>query len=394
MPRLTDTYSEPTVNTSRVNRRDDSDGISVRSFVGPALAIAGIIFFFIVLHSFLGYWLEGVSSKEVAIQMHAGQPIAVVGPGNYTDLQPFASLQRIDASEIPFTANDPEVLTNDQPAPQRIGVTVQGTVRRPGMDHPDLLLANWSRFSTFYTNNDALVGTDKQTGLMQNLGNQAMKVCVGESTFNDAAIGAGRDKLRACIDTELNTLGQGYGLSVNNVVVPSVVISDSVQQSLDAITKARYDQQVADQQVQTAKSQGDQQVAQQEATVRAQNANAQEQARQDAVTAGLNQQALVAQNAVIQQQKANDLLSAQQDVGIQQQWAQAQAARAQGDNADAAALAAIYQNNPAYANQQAVAAQASAFKQTDKVIVPAGTNPNVIIGDGTQQQTVVQTPGH
>jgi len=341
----------------------------------------------------MGYWLEGVSSREVGIQMHAGQPIAVVGPGNYTDLTPFATLQRIDASELPFTANDPEVLTSDS---QRIGVTLQGTVRRPGMDHPDLLLANWARFSAFYTNNDALAGTDKAVGLMQNLSNQAMKVCVGNSTFNDAAIGSGRDKLRTCIDTELNTLAQGYALSVNNVVVPNVILSQQVQQSLDAITKARYDQQIADQQVLTAKSQGDQQVAQQEATIRAQNATPQEQARQDAITAALNHDALVAQNAVIQQQKANDLLSAQQDVQIQQQWADAQAQRARGDNADQLTLASIYQNNPSYANQKAVEAQASAYGRTDKVIVPAGTNPNVIIGNGTQpqQQTVIQTPGH
>jgi hypothetical protein len=349
----------------------------------------------------MGYWLEGVGSKEVAIQMHAGQPIAVVGPGVYTDLTPFASLQRIDASELPFTATDPEVLTNDS---QRIGVSLQGTVRRPGIDHADVLLGNWARFSTFYTNNEALVGRAPGTsgkddqgvvGLMQNLSNQAMKVCVGNSTFNDAAIGTGRDKLRTCIDTELNTLAAGYGLAVNNIVVPTVTLSKQVQDSLDAITKARYDQQVAEQNKLTAAAQADAQAAQTAGQIRADQAKVQEQARQDAITAGLNQQALVAQNAVIQQQKANDLLAAQQDLAINQAKAAAAAEAAKAANADTAALAGIYQSNPAYANQKAIEAQASAWGKTDKVIVPAGTNPTVVLGDGTQQQqTVVQTPTH
>lgn len=390
MPRVFDREAVATPSTNQVYREPTT---GYGALIKPLVVVGVVLFLFIVLHSFLGYWLESVSSKEVAIQMHAGQPIAVVGPGNYTDMTPFASLQRIDASELPFTASDPEVLTNDS---QRIGVTVQGTVRRPGMDHPDLLLANWSRFSTFYTNNDSLLGIKDNPGLMQNLSLQAIKVCVGNSTFNDAAIGTGRDQLRGCVDNELNNLARGYSLSVNNIVVPNVTISQTVQQSLDAITKARYDQAVADQQVQTAKSQGDQQVAQQEAAIRAQNATAQEQARQDAITAGLNQIALQAQNGVIQQQKANDLLAAQQDVQIQQQWADAQAQRARGTNADQATIAAIYQNDPAYANQKAIEAEASAYGRTDKVIVPAGTNPNVIIGNGTQptQQTVVQAPGH
>ncbi len=368
------------------------------------IAFAALIVL-IILHSILGYWFEGVSSKEVAIQMHAGQPVAVVGPGNYSDVQFFASIQRIDASELPFTAADPEVLTQDL---QRIGLNIQGTVRRPGQAQADVLLTNWSRFSTFYLDNQALLGkdasgcsTDKtgattctsaaQPGLMQNLSLQAMKVCVGDLPFSKAVVGSARDDLRNCIDKELGTLALGYSLTVNNIVVPVITLNPAVQKSLDDITNARFQQQVAVQTGVTASANADAELAKQQGAIRVSAGQVQEQAKQDAITAGLNQQALLAQRAVIEQQKANDLFSAQQDLAIQQQQAQVAAQKAVTTNAAEANLAAIYQSNPAYANQRAVEAQASAFSKADKIIVPAGTNPNVIIGSGTQQP-VIQTP--
>jgi hypothetical protein len=385
--------------SSRVSESSPkSAAASYSGLVILGLLLVGALVLLFILHSIFGYWLEGVGSKEVGIQMHAGQPIRVVGPGNYSDLTPFASLQRVDASELPFTVVDPEVLTRDS---QRIGVTAQGTVRRPGFDKSDVLLSNWSRFSSFYTDNTALLGIPAGSdpnknpgtvGLMQNLGNQATKVCVGDLNFADAVIGSARDALRECIDKELNTLAAGYGLTVNNIVVPNVVLSPAVQASLDAITKARFDQQVADQQAQTARAQADQQLAVAAGAIRVDQGKVQEQARQDTITADLNQRTLAAQRSVIEQQKANDLFSAQQDLEIQKATAAAAAQKAIAAQADTAAIAKIYQDNPAYANQQAVLAQSSAWKATDKVIVPAGTNPTIVLGNGTGQQTVVQTP--
>lgn len=365
--------------------------------VGVAIIVVALAVVLFIVHLFTGYWFEGVSSKEVGIKMHAGQPVGVVGPGVYTDLQPFADLQQINVSEIPFTVDDPEVLTRDS---QRIGVQVQGTVRRPGLDRSDLLMQNWSRYSAYYTSDDALAGRDHgtkdkddkgQIGLMDNLGNQAVKVCVGDLDFAKAVIGSARDDLRECIQRELNTLAENYGLVVSNIVVPNVAISDAVKGSLDAITKARFDQQVAEQQRLTAAAQADQALAVAAGAIRVEQGKVQEQARQDALTADLNQKTLAAQRAVIEVQKANDLFSAEQDRNIQAAKAEAALQAARASKADEAALAAIYQSNPAYANQKAVEAQSAAWKATDKVVVPAGTNPNVIIGNGTQQ-TVVQTP--
>lgn len=39
---------------------------------------------------------------------------------------------------------------------------------------------------------------------VQDLARQAMKVCVGDRTFDDNIIGTARDALRACIDDELS----------------------------------------------------------------------------------------------------------------------------------------------------------------------------------------------
>jgi hypothetical protein len=363
------------------------------------IGVLGLIGAFIVLlflHSFFGYSLEGVSSTEVAIQMHAGQPFRVVGPGNYTDLQPFASLQKIKVSALPFTVEDPEVLTKDS---QRIGVVVSGTVQRPDLTQSDKLMVNWGQYSTFYTNDEALVGHSAgsdatkdpaRDGLIQQLARQATKVCVGDLDFANAVVGTARDTLKTCIDTELNNLAVGYTMQIANVVVPNVVLSKAVQDSLDAITNSRFQKQVADQNALTAAATADANLATAAGAIRVEAGKIQEQAKQDATTATLNQQALLAQNAVIAQQKANDLFSAQQDVEIQKQVAAAAQQKSLATQADTAVLAKIYQDNPAYANQQAVLAQASAFKLTDKVIIPAGTNPNIIIGDGTQP--VVQTP--
>lgn len=378
---------------------------SGQTAVTAAICFTAIFIGIFILHFFTGYWFESVSSKEVGIKMHAGQPFDVVGPGNYTDFTPFADLQQINVSEIPFTVDDPEVLTHDL---QRVGVFASGTVRRPSKDRADLLMTNWARYSVYYTSDDDLAGVDagvkdkpQKVGLMDNLGGQAIKVCVGDLNFSDAVVGSARDVLRECVERELNTLAIGYGLTVKNVVVPNVKISEAVQKSVDAITQARFDQQVAEQQKLTAAAQADNALAVAAGAIRVEQGKIQEQARQDAITADLNQKTLVAQNSVLLQtktnerdvlerQKSNELYAAEQNKAIQAANADAAAAAARASKADEAALAAIYQANPAYANQKAVEAQSAAFKNTDKVVVPAGTQPNIIIGNGTQP--VVQTP--
>lgn len=352
------------------------------------LAILG----YFVASAVLGYWLEPVGSTQVGIQFQGNKPVNIVGPGIYTDLSPFADITRIETRDQPFTVSDPEVLTKDQ---QRIGVTASGTVRRPGLEKADVLLADWGRYSIFYRDDTALVGvpaadkTPAKDGLMQALGNQAVKVCVGDLEFSKAVIGSARDVLRECIAKELNDLAAGYGLAVSNIVVPNVMLSADVQKAMDNITNARFAEQVAQQNEQTAKATAAQNLATEAGKIRVEQGKVQEQARQDALTAELNQRTLAAQRAVIEQQKSNDLYSAERDLAIQQAKSAAAREAASAVNAAERDRAAIYTANPLYAQSLNTAVIASGWKAADKVYIGPGVDPIVVIGGG---QPLVQTP--
>lgn len=367
----------------------DSSGFSKGTTILICLAVLAVLIFLGSIF-FGGYILHGVSSTEVGIQFESNKPVAVVGPGIYNNFQPFAKMQNLDVSGIPFQVEDKEVLTKDQ---QRIGVVAFGTVHRPDLARTDVLLRKWSQYATFYINNEALAGKEvitkdkdgKETriwrgGLMEKLGQQAEKVCVGDLNFAQAVIGSARDVLRECINKELDVLAGDFGLEVNNIVVPQIVLSDEVQQQMDAITKARFDTQIAQQQTLRAQADGERELMVQQATIRVEQGRVQEKALQDAKTAELNQKALAAQRAVIEQQKANDLFSVQQDLLIQQKQQEVAAARAKVNLADQAALATIYEQNPKYTDLEKAKAFASAYKATDKIIVPQNSDPYLFVG--------------
>lgn len=373
-----------------MSQRGQATALISIGLVGVVLVLG-----FIVLSAVLGYWLEPVGSTQVGIQFQGNKPVNIVGPGIYTDLSPFADITRVETKDLPFMVTDPEVLTQDQ---QRIGVTASGTVRRPGMEKADVLLADWGRYSIFYKDDGALVGVpanekDKivaKDGLMQALGNQAVKVCVGDLVFSKAVIGSARDTLRECIAKELNDLAAGYGLSVSNIVVPNVTLSADVQKAMDNITNARFAEQVARQNEQTAKATADQALAVAAGSIRVEQGKVQETARQAALTADLSKSQLEAERKVIEQQKANDLFAAQQELAIQQAKSASQAEAAKAANAATANLAWIYQQNPVYADYQNKQAIAAGWKATDKVYVGPGVDPVIVIGGGTQP--VIQTP--
>ena len=79
--------------------------------VGFIVVVAGGWF---ILSATLGYWLENVDTRQIALQLRGNQPVAVVGPGVHTDLTPFADIKRVTISNIGFCAVDGEVFTRDQ----------------------------------------------------------------------------------------------------------------------------------------------------------------------------------------------------------------------------------------------------------------------------------------
>ena len=166
-------------------------------------------------------------------------------------------------------------------------------------------------------------------------------------------IGSARDELRVCIDAELNRLAANLGLNIKNVAIPNVILSAEVQTSLDAITQSRLDTELATQDAIKAKEQATADQAREEGEVRVALSRQQEEVRQQTILAELEEKRLAAQRAVIEAEKANDLLAAQKDLEINRARAEAAQKAARAALASELILAELYAQNPSYAYLQA-----------------------------------------
>jgi hypothetical protein len=245
----------------------------------------------------------------------------------------------------------------------------------------------WPAYQGLYLSDEAL------RARVNDLALQAMKVCVGERTFNENVIGEARDEVRICIDEEISQLAAGIGLDIQNVAVPNVVLSPEVQASLDAITKSRLDTELAQQDAIKAREQSAADQAREEGAVRVQLARQQEEVRQKTVLSELERAQLEAQLSVIEQEKTNDLFSAQQDLEINAVRAEAALTAARATLAQETILAELYAANPDYTYLQALMTNASALSETDKIIfTPEGTSPTIVV-PGPGIVPTVQTAG-
>ena len=317
------------------------------------------------------YFLAPVEQNEVGVQFRNGQIVNIVGPGLYTDAGLYVELKRIGQTAIPFSVEDAEIITSDK---QRVGVIVTGDIFRPTIAQPDLLRNNWASYSDIY------ISDEVAKNRVEALARQAMKVCVGQRTFENNVIGTARDELRNCIDTELSRLAENYALQINNVTVPNIILGPEVQALLDAITKSRLETEKAEQDRLRAEAQALAEQAKQRGEVAVAQARIQEEAKQQTVLAQLEQEKLAAQKAVIETQKANDLFAAQKDLEIFRATAGAAAEKAKADLAQSTALANLYASYPAYVQLLIAQANANALKATDKVIfTPEGTTPTIVL---------------
>jgi regulator of protease activity HflC (stomatin/prohibitin superfamily) len=336
------------------------------------LAIVGIVVVVVLsVGSNFFYLFAQVGAQEVGVQFESGRITDVVGPGVYSDIGLYVRLQRVSSEAVTFDVSDAEIITADK---QRIGLRVTGDAFRPGLSRIDVLQAKWAQYSNIFLNDEAA------RERVQALAQQSMKVCVGQRTFNDAVIGTARDELRSCIDEELSKLADNYGLQIENVVVPEVILSPEVQAGLDAIVQSRLATEKAAQDKLKAEAEAEAEQAKQEGEIKVAQARLQEETRQKTILAKLEQERLVAEQAVIEAQKANDLLAAQQDLEINRALAAAATEKAKADLANQLALADLYGANPAYLQLQIAQANASALKDTDKIIfTPEGVVPTIVL---------------
>lgn len=363
-----------------MNRSFENKNTIGRSFIGKGKVAAGIIaFIFILLIAYLFaqphfYFFKQVREDQVGIRIRSGQIVGVLPPGVYHDVGLFVRLDTYSTQEYRFQASDPEVITLDQ---QRIGVVVSGSVFRPGMADEARLKTLWTQYKSIYTNDVALQQK------LDELSMQAMKVCVGDRPFQDSVIGSDRDSLRQCIDEELDKLAEPYGLNVMNLVVPNVALSPEVQAKMDAITQSRLDTEKAAQDKLKADAEARADQARKEGEIRVSMSEKQEEARQQATLAILEQERLKAQFAVIEAQKTNDLLAAQKELEIAEARALAAEAQARADLSQQITLAQLYSLNPEYVAVIMAQTNASAIKNSDKLIfTPEGVFPNLIFSSG------------
>jgi hypothetical protein len=313
------------------------------------------------------WYFEVIENDQIGIKIRAGQIIEIVQPGIAYDFGLFVQLIKIKTSSVAITVDDAELITSDK---QRVGLQVSADVFRPG--EPDIVIANYSDYKNLYIDDSALQLR------MQAFTLQAMKVCVGNKKFDEAVIGSGRDALRECIDEELSKLASPLGLEVRNVAVPQVSISPEVQVALDAIVQSRLLTEKAKQDAEKAKQESAALQAVEEGRIRVEQSRLQEEARQQVTLQELKKQQLEAALSVIEQEKINTEAQLELTI-IQQQVAQEQALV---DLAEEIALAELYATSPEYVALQMALANASAIKDTDKLIFTQdGVFPNLIFSN-------------
>jgi regulator of protease activity HflC (stomatin/prohibitin superfamily) len=338
---------------------------------GVIIAIVALIAGVLLTSNNLFYIMQRVEQQEVGVQFRSGRIANVVGPGIYSDFGLYVELKRVPSSAVSFTVEDDEIITKDK---QRIGLVVAGDIFRPNLAQADILKSLWAQYSDLYLRENILMAR------VEGLARQAMKVCIGERTFNDNVIGTARDVLRECIDTEISRLADNYGLQISNVVVPNIILSAEAQSVLDAITQSRLNTEKAAQDKLKAEEEAAAEQARQQGEVRVAQSRTQEEARQQTTLAQLEKEKVLAQKEVIEATKANELVTAERDFAISQAQAKAAAERAKADLALETAKALLYANNPAYLTYQTALANASAFKPTDKIIfTPIGSTPTIIV---------------
>lgn len=350
------------------------------------------------------YVFQTIEEQELGVRFRGGRIYDIVGPGVYSDVGLFVRIERVSSQAVTFEILDEEIITKDK---QRIGVVVSGDIFRPGLAQKDILRSLWAQYRSLYLDDEAV--RDR----VEDLAQQSMKVCVGDRTFDANIIGTSRDELRTCIDEELSELAAQFGLQIENVVVPEVILSPEVQAALDAIVASRLATEKAAQDQLKAEAEALAEQARQEGEIRVEQSRIQEQTRQQTLLAQLEQERLQAQlsiieaeranelaqleteRAILEAQKSNELLAAQRDLEINQLLTEIAAVKAQAQVAFDLALAELYSSNSAYLDLQIAQANANALANANTIIfTPAGTVPTIIMpGPGVTPTIDVPSTG-
>jgi hypothetical protein len=303
-------------------------------------------------------------------------------------------MEKYNIEGVHFQVSDREVFTKDM---QPVYVEIRGQVFRPSLSSEfssgkegalftfskDEIAKKYINYRPLYIDNEMLMTQ------MDGFSRQAMKVCVGQNDLRGNAVAEGRDILRNCIETELEDLAREIGLYVNNVVVTDVQASEQAMAVINETNQYLLDASKAKAQAQKLEEEGKANAVQKEAEIRVQQAAAQETARQLVTLAKLEEEQLVAKRAVLEAEKENAIL----EQSLNKERALAAQELAKADLAQTELLASIYQSNPSYFQYLIAQLNASAIRETDKVmIIPEGTIPQIVLGKDVVPTLPIETP--
>lgn len=341
------------------------------------------------------YILQGLAQQEMGVKIRAGEIVDIVGPGGvYSDFGLFVRMEKYNIEGVHFQVSDREVFTKDM---QPVYVEIRGQVFRPSLSSEfssgkegalftfskDEIAKKYINYRPLYIDNEMLMTQ------MDGFSRQAMKVCVGQNDLRGNAVAEGRDILRNCIETELEDLAREIGLYVNNVVVTDVQASEQAMAVINETNQYLLDASKAKAQAQKLEEEGKANAVQKEAEIRVQQAAAQETARQLVTLAKLEEEQLVAKRAVLEAEKENAIL----EQSLNKERALAAQELAKADLAQTELLASIYQSNPSYFQYLIAQLNASAIRETDKVmIIPEGTIPQIVLGKDVVPTLPIETP--
>jgi hypothetical protein len=341
------------------------------------------------------YILQGLAQQEMGVKIRAGEIVDIVGPGGvYSDFGLFVRMEKYNIEGVHFQVSDREVFTKDM---QPVYVEIRGQVFRPSLSSEfssgkegalftfskDEIAKKYINYRPLYIDNEMLMTQ------MDGFSRQAMKVCVGQNDLRGNAVAEGRDILRNCIETELEDLAREIGLYVNNVVVTDVQASEQAMAVINETNQYLLDASKAKAQAQKLEEEGKANAVQKEAEIRVQQAAAQETARQLVTLAKLEEEQLVAKRAVLEAEKENAIL----EQSLNKERALAAQELAKADLAQTELLASIYQANPSYFQYLIAQLNASAIRETDKVmIIPEGTIPQIVLGKDVVPTLPIETP--
>ena len=329
------------------------------------------------------YLMKGLGQQEMGVKIRAGEIVDIVGPGGiYNDFGLYVKLENYNIEGVSFSVEDPEVFTKDM---QPVYVEIRGQVFRPSLTSvksvnadgtvsyftKDEIAQHYINYRQIYRDNTVLKNQ------MDGFSRQAMKVCVGQNDLRGNAVAENRDTLRSCIENELEKLTREIGMYVNNIVVTDVQASDQAMQVINETNQYLLDAEKAKAQAQKLEEEGKANAVQKEAEIRVQQAAQQETARQKVTLAELEEKELIARREVLKAEKENAIL--EQELNAEK--AKAAQLQAEADLAKERLMAQIYEENPGYYQLKVSEMNASAIRETDKmIIVPEGSMPQLVLG--------------